>query len=161
MVKYILFFHWFHCQKKSVRTSPSRRTGLFRIRCSQVDWLKFLLTHSRSVKVHLPVEAQRPSTSMELHRTAFFSASKGDGHWIMLRLCPSDRCSASLGVNGGVGFCVMIGGSAKDWVAVWLTANYKTLLELSSFLSPIPDFASESKGKLQPNYWYLLGEIAR
>ena len=38
--------------------------------------------------MHLPVEAQRPSTSIGLHRTAFFSASKVDGHWIMLHHVP-------------------------------------------------------------------------
>ena len=49
-------------------------------------------------------------------------------------------------------FCVMIGGSAKNLVAVRFTAilNYKTLPELSLVLSPIVDFASESKDKLQP-----------
>ena len=76
------------------------KTSLFRISClSQVDWLDFLLIHSYSVTVHLPVEAQHPSTSMGLHGTAV-NASKVDGHWIKLWLCPSHRRSASLGVNG-------------------------------------------------------------
>ena len=94
----------------------------FRISClSQVDWLDFLLIHSRTrVTVHLPLEAQRPSTSMGLHRTAFFSASKVDGHWIMLRLCPFHGRSVSLGVIRG-------GGWPGCWAsALWLEGLRKT-----------------------------------
>ena len=72
--------------------------------------------------MHLPVEAQRPSTSMGLHGTAVFSALKVDGG---RRLCPSHGRSASLGVNGewaGLDTGLLRddddGGSAKDSVAV-------------------------------------------
>ena len=67
-------------------------------------------SHSRSVMVQLFIEAQRPSTSMGLTRTASFSASKVDAHWIMLRLGPSHGHSASLGVNGG-------GGGPGHWAS--------------------------------------------
>ena len=73
---------------------------------------QFLLIHPRSITVHSPVEAQRPSTSTGLHRTAFLSASKDDGHWITLRLGPSHGRSASLGVNGGV-------GGPGRWASAW------------------------------------------
>ena len=72
------------------KSTSISKTSLFRISClSQANYLDFLLIHSRIVTVHLPVEAQCPPTSMALHRTAVFSALKVDGHWIMLRLCPS------------------------------------------------------------------------
>ena len=99
------------------------KTSLFRISClSQVDCLHVLLTHSRSVTVRLPAEAQRPSTSTGLTRTAFFIESKVDGHWITLRLGPSHWRSASLGVDGGVG------GPGRWTSARWLEGLQKTEL---------------------------------
>ena len=64
--------------------------------------------------------------------------------------------SASINFNGAewrsglawtLGFCVMIRGSAKDWVAIWLTAilKHKMSPELYLVLSPIADFASDLK----------------
>ena len=74
-----------------------------------------------------------------------FLVSKVNGHWIMLRLCPSHGHSESLGVNGAVGSperwpsAWWLEGLRKTWVAVWLTAilNYKTSLEHSLVLSPL------------------------
>ena len=49
----------------------------------------------------------------------FFSASKVDGHWIMLRLYRSHGCSASLGVNGGAGW-------PRRWASAWIERQTAT-----------------------------------
>ena len=97
------------------------KTSKFRTSClSHVEWLDFLFIHSQKITVHLPVEAQRPSTSMGLNRTAFLV------RWRSLDNVAIMSFPRTLSVSGAewrsglawtLGFCAMIGGSAKDWVA--------------------------------------------
>ena len=98
---------------KCVKTRPSRRwlsseSAAYR---RSAESISSSYTPVASRRPHLPVEAQRPSTSMGLHRTAFFSTSKVDDHWIMLWLCPTHGRSASLGVNGV--------GWPQRWASAW------------------------------------------
>ena len=90
---------------------------------------------------------------MRLHGTVFFIASKLDGHWINAQICPAPGRSASLGVDGAVGwpglawtlgFRVMIGGSVKRLNHFLIDSYFEiyTVTSLSEF-SPIADFASE------------------
>ena len=113
--------------------------------------------------MHLPVEAQRPSTSMGLHGTAVFSVSKVDGHWIMLRLCPSHGRSASLGVNGE--WAGLDAGILRDDERVFkrlschlINSDFE-LQNIAGALSPIADFASESKDKLYISYTQFLVSV--
>ena len=85
---------------------------------------------SRSLTEHLSAEAQRPSTSTGLTRTASFSASIVDGHWIMLRLCPSRKL---------------------DWQRFWTIKHRRSALQ-SSVPSQILQICL-SKDKLKPIYW--------
>ena len=123
-----------------------------------IGWLDYLFIHSRSITVHLPVEAQCSSTSMGLHRTAFLSVLKVYGHWIMLWLCPSHGRSLSLGVNGGMSWpgrwasAWWLEGLRKTELPLTEILNYRTSMEHSLVLSPIADFASESKDKLSGGF---------
>ena len=98
-----------------------------------------------------------------------FLVTKVDGHWVMLRLCPTHGRSGSPGVNGALGWpgrwpsAWWSEGLRKTWVAVWLTAtlNYKTSPELSSPQSRRGFRKRVERQTLQPIFWYLLGEIAR
>ena len=163
----VLTFHW---PKMCWNTSISK-TSLFRISClSQADWLDFLLIRSRSVTVHLPVEPQRPSTSLGLHRTAVFSATKVDGHWINSAIMSLPR---TLSVSGGewrVGWPGVDAGLLRD---VWrvcerlschlIDSNFE-LYNVAGALFTSPQsrcrFCKQVERQLQP-ISYLLSEIAR
>ncbi|XP_056448321.1 NACHT, LRR and PYD domains-containing protein 12-like [Gadus chalcogrammus] len=83
---------------------------------------------------------------MRLHGTVFFIASKLDGHWINAQICPAPGRSASLGVDGAVGwpglawtlgFRVMIGGSVES-LNHFLIDSYLRYTQSLHYRSSVP-----------------------
>ena len=134
-------FYW----QKCVRTGSSRRrvSSESATYSRSADSISFSYIPVASQTSHLPVEAQRPLTSMGLLWTVFFSASKLDGHWINAAIMSRPWKLSFSGGERGVGWPGLraspwwLEGLSKDCISFWLTAILYYKKNSWSYLSSV------------------------